>query len=89
MQSCGLSDRQNQALAKSLAARVQKHGHHSEIVGVPYATDAAAIAATGVPTVVFGPGSIFQAHTADEFIDVDALQLATNIFHQIAREGLQ
>ena len=46
MQSRGLSDRQNQALAKSLAALVQKHGRPSELVGVPYATDAAAIAAT-------------------------------------------
>jgi acetylornithine deacetylase/succinyl-diaminopimelate desuccinylase-like protein len=89
MQSRGLSDRQNQALAKSLAALVQKHGRMGEFVGVPYATDAAAIAATGVPTVVFGPGSITQAHTADEFIEVEALQLATNIFHQIAIEGLR
>ena len=61
----------------------------AELVGVPYATDAAAIAATGVPTVVFGPGSIAQAHTADEFIDVDALQLATDIFQKIATEGLR
>jgi acetylornithine deacetylase len=88
MQSGGLGDRQNQALAKSLATLVQKHGRAGELVGVPYATDAAAIAATGVPTVVFGPGSIAQAHTADEFIDVEDLLLATEIFHQIASEGL-
>jgi acetylornithine deacetylase/succinyl-diaminopimelate desuccinylase-like protein len=89
MQSRGLSDRQNQALAKSLAALVQNHGGHGELVGVPYATDAAAIAAAGVPTVVLGPGSIAQAHTADESVAIDALHLATEIFHQIANEGLR
>ncbi|HEY2252414.1 MAG TPA: M20/M25/M40 family metallo-hydrolase, partial [Planctomycetaceae bacterium] len=54
----------------------------------PYATDAAPIAATGVPTVVFGPGSIEQAHTADEFIDAGELQLAAEVFHRIATSGL-
>jgi len=28
----------------------------------------------GVPTVVVGPGSIAQAHTADEWIDVAQLE---------------
>ena len=89
MQSRGLSDKQNQTLAKSLSSLVEKRGCPGELIGVPYATDAAAIAATGVPTVVFGPGSIAQAHTADEFIEGDAIQLATDIFHQIATEGLR
>lgn len=89
MASRGLSDRQNQPLAKKVAAIVQQHGRPSKLFGEPYATDAAAIAAAGIPTVVFGPGSIAQAHTADEFIEVDALQLATRIFHQVATEGLQ
>ena len=61
----------------------------SELVGVPFGTDAAAIAATGVPTVVFGPGSIDQAHTADEFIAIDQLRFATEIFYRIAMDGLR
>jgi acetylornithine deacetylase/succinyl-diaminopimelate desuccinylase-like protein len=89
MQSRGLNDKQNQTLGKSLASLVQKRGCPGDLIGVPYATDAASIAATGVPTVVFGPGSIAQAHTADEFIEIEALQLATEIFHQIATEGLR
>jgi acetylornithine deacetylase len=89
MQSRGLSDKQNHGLGKSLALLVREHGCASELVGVPYATDAAAIATTGIPTIVFGPGSIAQAHTADEFIEVDALQLATDLFHQIATESLR
>jgi acetylornithine deacetylase len=37
-----------------------------------------------VPTVVFGPGSIAQAHTVDEWIDLDQLQLASEIYYRFA-----
>ena len=60
----------------------------SELVGVPYGTDAPALSNEGVPTVVFGPGSIDQAHTADEFIAIEELELGTEIFYQIARNGM-
>jgi acetylornithine deacetylase/succinyl-diaminopimelate desuccinylase-like protein len=33
-----------------------------------------------VPTVVFGPGSIDQAHTADEWIDVTEVEIAAAAF---------
>jgi acetylornithine deacetylase len=89
MQSVGLSDDANRVMAKRLAGIVREHGRTSDLVGAPFGTDAAAISAAGVPTVVFGPGSIEQAHTADEFISTDELQLATDIFYRIAREGLR
>jgi acetylornithine deacetylase len=89
MQSSGLVDQNNRALAKRLSQIVLKHDRASELVGVRFGTDAAAIAATGVPTVVFGPGSIDQAHTADEFIAIDQLRLATEIFERIAMDGLR
>lgn len=89
MESRGLSDRQNQAPAKGLAQIVQQRRHPPELVGVPYATDAAAIASTGVPSVIFGPGSIDQAHTAEEFIPIDELRLATEIFYDIAHDGIR
>jgi acetylornithine deacetylase/succinyl-diaminopimelate desuccinylase-like protein len=88
MQSVGLSDDSNHGLAERVAGVVREYGRPSELVGVPFGTDAAAISAAGVPTVVFGPGSIDQAHTADEFILIDELQAATDIFHRIARDGL-
>ncbi len=88
MQSVGLVDTQNRELAERLAGIVGEHGRSSRLIGVPFGTDAAAIAAAGVPTVVFGPGSIDQAHTADEFISIEELQLATEIFFRIACEGL-
>jgi acetylornithine deacetylase len=89
MQSNGLADDKNGSLAERLAKTVRQHGRASELVGVRFGTDAAAVASTGVPTVVFGPGSIDQAHTADEFIAIDQLQLAAEIFHRIATQGLR
>lgn len=89
MASGGLSDKQNRPLAERVAGLVQNAGRRSELVGVPYGTDAAVVSATDVPTVVFGPGSIAQAHTADEFIEIDQLQFATEIFYRIACGELQ
>ena len=45
-------------------------------VGVHYFCDAAVLAAGGIPSVVFGPGDIAQAHTADEWIALPQLELA-------------
>jgi acetylornithine deacetylase/succinyl-diaminopimelate desuccinylase-like protein len=46
-------------------------------LGVDYFCDAAVLAAGGIPAVVFGPGDIAQAHTADEWISLESLELAT------------
>lgn len=44
-----------------------------------YGTNAGVYAAAGVPSVVFGPGSIAQAHTADEWIDLAQLGAAVDV----------
>jgi len=48
-------------------------------VGVDYFCDAAVLAAGGIPSVVFGPGDIAQAHTADEWISLAALERGKNL----------
>jgi acetylornithine deacetylase/succinyl-diaminopimelate desuccinylase-like protein len=89
MESKGLSNDEGSTVATSIQNLLRQHGMDSRVVGAPYATDATAIAASGVPSIVFGPGSIDQAHTADEFIEIAQLQLGTEIFYQIARNGLR
>ena len=42
-------------------------------VGLHYFCDAAVLAQGGIPSVVFGPGDIAQAHTADEWIELAQL----------------
>lgn len=46
---------------------------------VAFGTDASTLAAAGIPAFVFGPGSIDQAHTKDEWIAVEPLELAVSI----------
>ena len=48
-------------------------------VGVQYFCDAAVLAAAGIPGVVFGPGDIAQAHTADEWISVSELEQSKDL----------
>jgi acetylornithine deacetylase len=72
----GLTDGRNQSLAERLLKAIRPLRPAAETIGVAYGTDAATISAAGVPSVVFGPGSIDQAHTADEWIDVDQLRAA-------------
>ena len=44
--------------------------------GVHYYCDASVLAERGIPSVVFGPGDIAQAHTADEWISLASLERA-------------
>jgi acetylornithine deacetylase len=70
-------------LAERIVPLVQPLGVTAGMIGVPFGTDAAAIASTGIPTVVFGPGSIRQAHTADEWIAVEQLELGAEAYYRI------
>ena len=48
-------------------------------LGVDYFCDAAVLAAGGIPSVVFGPGDIAQAHTVDEWISLAELERAKDL----------
>ena len=48
-------------------------------VGVDYFCDAAVLAAGGIPSVVFGPGDIAQAHTSEEWISMAQLERGKNL----------
>lgn len=84
MESCGLADRNNGKLAECLAQSVRAlTPRGGRTIGVSYGTDAAAYGHL-VPTVVFGPGSIAQAHTIDEWVPIDELHLAGDILYHLA-----
>ncbi|TIL44442.1 M20 family metallopeptidase [Mesorhizobium sp.] len=50
-------------------------------IGAPWGTDASQL--DGIPCVVIGPGSMAQAHTSNEFIDISQLDKAVEIYQQI------
>jgi acetylornithine deacetylase len=77
-----LSDKNNGAWADRLLAQVGAVAGPREKQGAWYGTNASRFAATGVPAIVFGPGSIQQAHTADEWIDIVELRQASEIYYR-------
>ncbi len=50
------------------------------LTGVPWFCDAAIFAAQGLPSIAFGPGSIAQAHTKDEFIRIADLEAGAQAY---------
>jgi acetylornithine deacetylase len=83
----GLPDENNGPLAERMVTAAREAKIACQQTGVPYGTDAAAISAAGVPSIVFGPGSIDQAHTADEWLDLDQLAQASEAFYRFGRQG--
>lgn len=65
------------------AAREETLGR-AETAGAPFGTDAGKYAATGIPAVVMGPGSIDQAHAAVEWVDCAQVEAAVPIYKAIA-----
>jgi acetylornithine deacetylase/succinyl-diaminopimelate desuccinylase-like protein len=59
-------------------------GRRPLVKGVPFGTDAGPLSESGTPCVVFGPGDIAQAHTKDEWIDLDEVRLAAEAYFRIA-----
>ena len=60
-------------------------GRDPELVGAPYWTDAAALAAAGIPSVLFGPCGE-GAHADDEWVDVESIERCTEILLETIME---
>ncbi len=56
-------------------------GHHAEAVA--FATEAPYLTQLGMETIVLGAGSIDQAHQPDEFLALDQIQPAINLYRQL------
>jgi acetylornithine deacetylase len=67
-------------LAQDAVRRVE--GEHS-IRGVAYGTDAAELAAVGIPCVVLGPGDIAQAHSSTEYVEIRQVVKAAAIYREM------
>ena len=52
----------------------------SDLTGANWYCDAAFFALEGTPSIAIGPGSIAQAHTADEFIEIAELERGAEFF---------
>jgi succinyl-diaminopimelate desuccinylase len=56
-----------------------------QAIGVDFFCDAAVLAGGGIPSVVFGPGDIAQAHTPVEWISERSLERASDLIERFLR----
>jgi putative selenium metabolism hydrolase len=82
---CPEDDPWRQALLAALAAA----GLLSAVYAAPCGTNASESAGRrGIRSFIYGPGSLAQAHIADEWVDIDELAAAQTGFLAIARQVL-
>jgi acetylornithine deacetylase len=77
-----LSDRDNGPWADRLMQHIEQVVGPRSKIGVPYGTNASRLVLGHIPAVVFGPGSIDQAHTKDEFLELSQLDQAVEILYR-------
>jgi acetylornithine deacetylase len=74
------------ARATTLAAEVVRDlGLDGEPAGVPYGSDASKLSRHGLDCIVFGPGSIDQAHGAVEYVDIRQVEMAAEFYRKFSR----
>lgn len=78
----GMEVAESAPIVQSLAGSIRDACGHAVIEGAHYATDAGIYNTVGIPTVVFGPGDIAQAHTESEHIELKQLHQAVEIIRR-------
>jgi acetylornithine deacetylase len=66
-----------------LSGAMAGEGRDVHVESAQYATDAGIYNGAGIPCVVFGPGDIAQAHTAEEWIDLENLHAASAVVRSL------
>jgi succinyl-diaminopimelate desuccinylase len=73
----------------ALAASRRAVGADVTVEGVPYSTDACRLGIAGIPSVVLGPGSIDQAHTVDEWVDLTEVERCVDVYEDTVRGAME
>ncbi|MBC2595711.1 M20/M25/M40 family metallo-hydrolase [Ruficoccus amylovorans] len=71
------------AFSETLWQLAKEHLNARKFSRVRYATNAGFYSAAGIPSIVFGPGSISEAHTAAESIEIDAIEQAASFLEKL------
>lgn len=64
---------------------LREMNRENSVSGVPFGSDASKFSRLGIPTILFGPGSIDQAHAAVEYVECAEVEAALAFYTQIAR----
>jgi acetylornithine deacetylase/succinyl-diaminopimelate desuccinylase family protein len=79
----GMEVAEHAPIVQSLMQAVKSVCGEAIVEAAQYATDAGIYNSVGIPTVVFGPGDIAQAHTESEYIELQQLYQATAIIERV------
>jgi acetylornithine deacetylase/succinyl-diaminopimelate desuccinylase-like protein len=76
-------------LVESLMLACKNELVEVEVHGMTAWVEASLLNEAGIPAVCFGPGSIGQAHSDDEWIDPQEIEQCASILEQLARDFLK
>lgn len=76
-------------LVQGLLAAAEGEGVSPRVEGMTAWVDAAFLNEAGIPAVCFGPGSIAQAHSADEWVDAEEIRTAARVLTRFATAFLR
>jgi acetylornithine deacetylase len=82
-----LDPKVNHDFSSQISKILTSMGLSGEQSGAGYGTDASTYSMVGIPAIVLGPGSIVQAHTKDEWLEITELEKAVLIYAQIMQGG--
>ncbi|NMB16415.1 MAG: M20 family metallopeptidase [Firmicutes bacterium] len=60
----------------------------AKVAGFNACSDMSYLNQAGIPTVIFGPGNIQQAHRLDEFVDLEAVRASARVYREMALNWL-
>ena len=79
----GMEVSETAPIVRMLGNAIREETGGVTIESAQYATDAGIYNDAGIPTVVFGPGDIAQAHTSAEFLELSELEAAVAIIRRV------
>ncbi len=70
----------NSHAVKVMKQTLIQHGQSDDLAGVPFCSDASKFGAMQIPSIIFGPGSIDRAHSANEYVECDQVEMAATLY---------
>ena len=61
-------------------------GLEEKPTGVSFGCDCTKLSRAGIPSIIFGPGSIERAHTTNEFVEIDQVEKALEFYRRFLLE---
>jgi acetylornithine deacetylase/succinyl-diaminopimelate desuccinylase-like protein len=83
-----LGTQPDSVLVKEMQGVCLDLGLEGEPIGVPYWTDGGYLSATGIETIILGPGDIAFAHGPQERVPISELGVAADLYFELSKRIL-